>query len=84
MHGDDSSDALAQGTGALLARAGWRPGNDKTLRDASGKAFAVTLLVDKGNPTREQAALAAISNAYKGRFQQQSVMTILRPACVSF
>ena len=43
---------------ALLARAGWRPGNDKTLRDASGKPFAFTLLVDKGNPTREQAALA--------------------------
>ena len=28
------------------------------LRDASGKPFAFTLLVDKGNPTREQAALA--------------------------
>jgi peptide/nickel transport system substrate-binding protein len=43
---------------ALLARAGWRPGENKMLHDASGKPFAFTLLVDKGNPTREQAALA--------------------------
>ncbi|HEX6944309.1 MAG TPA: ABC transporter substrate-binding protein, partial [Gemmatimonadaceae bacterium] len=43
---------------ALLARAGWRPGDDRMLRDATGKPFAFTLLVDKGNPTREQAALA--------------------------
>ena len=43
---------------ALLAGAGWRPGPDGRLRNASGRPFAFTLLVDKGNPTREQAALA--------------------------
>lgn len=43
---------------ALLARAGWRTGENRMLRDAAGKPFAFTLLVDKGNPTREQAALA--------------------------
>jgi peptide/nickel transport system substrate-binding protein len=43
---------------ALLAVAGWRPGPDGTLHDAGGRPFAFTLLVDKGNPTREQAALA--------------------------
>jgi peptide/nickel transport system substrate-binding protein len=43
---------------ALFARAGWRPDDRGRLRDASGKPFAFTLLVDKGNPTREQAALA--------------------------
>jgi peptide/nickel transport system substrate-binding protein len=42
----------------LLAQAGWRPGNDQMLHDAKGKPFAFTLVVDKGNPTREQAALA--------------------------
>ena len=30
------------------------------------------------------AVLAAIAQAYKTRFHQQSVGTILRPACVSF
>ena len=43
---------------ALLARAGWRAAPDGRLRDAAGRPFAFTLLVDKGNPTREQAALA--------------------------
>jgi peptide/nickel transport system substrate-binding protein len=43
---------------ALLALAGWRAGADGVLHDANGQPFAFTLLVDKGNPTREQAALA--------------------------
>lgn len=43
---------------ALLAQAGWAPGADGVLRDKAGKPFAFELLVDKGNPTREQAALA--------------------------
>lgn len=43
---------------ALLAKAGWSTGNGGMLVDRAGKPFAFTLLVDKGNPTREQAALA--------------------------
>jgi peptide/nickel transport system substrate-binding protein len=43
---------------AMLGRAGWRPGERQMLRNGDGKPFAFTLLVDKGNPTREQAALA--------------------------
>lgn len=42
----------------LLAQAGWRPGTDGRLRNASGSSFRFDLFVDKGNPTREQAALA--------------------------
>ena len=42
----------------LLASAGWQPGADATLRNAKGEPFAFELLVDKGNPTREQSALA--------------------------
>jgi peptide/nickel transport system substrate-binding protein len=42
----------------LLAQAGWNRDADGTLRNASGRDFAFDLLVDKGNPTREQAALA--------------------------
>jgi peptide/nickel transport system substrate-binding protein len=47
---------------ALLARAGWRLTPDGTLRNAAGAPFAFELLVDKGNPTREQAALAVQQN----------------------
>lgn len=43
---------------ALLAQAGWHAGEDGVLRDREGQPFRFTLLVDKGNPTREQAALA--------------------------
>lgn len=43
---------------ALLANAGWRLGQDSLLHNAVGAPFHFTLLVDKGNPTREQSALA--------------------------
>jgi len=42
----------------LLQRAGWRRGADGVMRDAKGAPFTFELLVDKGNPTREQSALA--------------------------
>jgi peptide/nickel transport system substrate-binding protein len=45
-------------TRRLLASAGWKPGPDGALRNAQGDVFAFELLVDKGNPTREQSALA--------------------------
>ncbi len=43
---------------ALLATAGWTLDPTGKLRNAAGAPFAFELLVDKGNPTREQAALA--------------------------
>jgi peptide/nickel transport system substrate-binding protein len=43
---------------ALLASAGWTRGANGVLQDAADRPFRFTLLVDKGNPTREQAALA--------------------------
>lgn len=45
-------------TRRLLASAGWNAGPDGTLRNGRGEPFAFDLLVDKGNPTREQSALA--------------------------
>lgn len=43
---------------ALMAEAGWRRGGDGVLQDHAGRPFAFTLLVDKGNPSREQTAVA--------------------------
>jgi peptide/nickel transport system substrate-binding protein len=43
---------------ALLGRAGWHAGREGVLHDARGAPFRFELLVDKGNPTREQTALA--------------------------
>jgi peptide/nickel transport system substrate-binding protein len=53
----DTSRALA-----LLSSAGWRRGTGGVLRNAAGQPFRFTLLVDKGNPSREQAALAVLQN----------------------
>ncbi|OFX27843.1 MAG: hypothetical protein A2Z07_01755 [Armatimonadetes bacterium RBG_16_67_12] len=43
---------------ALLAEAGFRPGAGGIL-EKEGKPFSFELMVDKGNPTREQIALVA-------------------------
>jgi len=42
----------------LLAAAGWHRGPGGQLVNARGERFHFTLFVDKGNPSREQAALA--------------------------
>lgn len=42
----------------LLAQAGWKPGANGQLVGPKGEPFKFTLIVDKGNPSREQAALA--------------------------
>lgn len=42
------------------------------------------LLIALKDEPEGRARLAAVAQAYKTRFQQQSVGTILRPACVSF
>jgi peptide/nickel transport system substrate-binding protein len=47
---------------SLLAEAGWKRGAGGGLRNARGEPFKFTLYVDKGNPSREQAALAVQQN----------------------
>lgn len=49
----DTAEALR-----LLGLAGWRRGAGGLLRNAKGEPFRFTLRVDKGNPSREQSALA--------------------------
>ena len=51
--GYDTTEALR-----LLGEAGWRRDPDGRLRDRGGQPFRFTMLVDKGNPSREQAAVA--------------------------
>ena len=49
----DTTAALAE-----LKASGWSRDATGTLVDATGKPFTFTLLVDKGNPSREQTAVA--------------------------
>jgi Protein of unknown function (DUF3574) len=56
----------------------WREGG-RIVREPS-KVLVVALVEEE----RGRAELAAIAEAYKARFRQHSVITILRPGCVSF
>lgn len=49
----------------LLARAGWTPNAQGQLVNTAGELFRFELLVDKGNPTREQSALAVQQDLQK-------------------
>jgi hypothetical protein len=62
----------------LEARGQWRDGA-AIVREPS-KVLVIAL----SDEARDRAELAAIAEAYKARFQQQSVLTLVRPACVSF
>jgi hypothetical protein len=62
----------------LDARGQWRDGG-AIVREPS-KVLVIAL----SDESRDAAALAAIADAYKTRFRQQSVLTMVRRACVSF
>jgi hypothetical protein len=62
----------------LDGRGQWRDGR-AIVREPS-KVLVVAL----SDEARDRAQLTAIAEAYKARFQQQSVLTMIRSACVSF
>ena len=62
----------------LDARGQWRDGGS-IVREPS-KVLVIAL----SDENRDRASLSAIADAYKARFRQQSVLTMVRQACVSF
>ena len=62
----------------LDARGQWRDGGS-IVREPS-KVLVIAL----SDESRDRASLSAIADAYKARFRQQSVLTMVRQACVSF
>lgn len=62
----------------LDGRGQWRDGG-AIVREPS-KVLVVAL----SDEARDRAQLSAIADAYKARFQQQSVLAMVRSACVSF
>jgi hypothetical protein len=64
----------------VAATGQWRdPARNRIVREPS----RLVMIVLPGN-SDDQARLAAVVDAYKRRFQQQSVGVILQPACASF
>jgi hypothetical protein len=62
----------------LDGRGQWRDGG-AIVREPS-KVLVVAL----PDEARDRVELAAVAEAYKARFRQQSVLTMVRQACVSF
>jgi hypothetical protein len=67
-----------EGFTVLDAHGQWREGG-LIVREPS-KVLVVAL----SDEARDRAELAAVAEAYKARFRQQSVLTMVRSACVSF
>ncbi len=61
--------------GRLLAQAGWRRSADGTMRNSKGDPFRFTIRVDKGNPSREQTALA-LQQDFKAIGLEVSIETV--------
>ena len=58
----------------------WRkPGEARVIREPS-----TVLLVAMPDAPERRARLAEVAEAYKRRFAQESVVTLLTPSCVSF
>ena len=69
-----------EGLSVLDAQGQWEDTDKKTVVREPSKD--VRLIVPAG--TEATPKIDAIVNAYKQRFQQQSVAVMIRPACVSF
>ena len=78
--GDEITTRFPDGLTVFSATGTWR---DKTSNKVMHEPSKIVLIVLPGNAD-DLARLNQIAEAYKRRFQQQSVGMILRPACVSF
>ncbi|HEY8334916.1 MAG TPA: DUF3574 domain-containing protein [Tardiphaga sp.] len=67
------------GLTVIDARGQWRDGAGALLREP-----AKVVLVVFADDAQKRADLIAIADAYKRKFRQQSVLTSVRAACVSF
>lgn len=78
--GDEITTRFPDGLTVFNATGTWR---DKTSNKIMHEPTKIVLIVLPGNAD-DLARLNQVAEAYKRRFQQQSVGMILRPACVSF
>ena len=78
--GDEITTRFPDGLTVFNATGTWR---DKTSNKIMHEPTKIVLIVLPGNAD-DLDRLNQVAEAYKRRFQQQSVGMILRPACVSF
>ncbi len=76
----DVTPRFPDGFTVFDAKGQWRaPGGERISKERS-KVLTIAMPPSPENDKR----LAEITNLYKMRFKQQSVIQIVRPACVSF
>lgn len=78
---DTVTPAFPDGLTALDGAGQWRDPSGRILLERSK---VLVLVLPGTDPSGARARLLPVETAWKARFNQQSVLTVLRGACVSF
>jgi len=77
---EEVTPRFPDGLTVMSASGQWRDTERGNIVQEPSKVLVVIL----GDEERDRPRIGEIASAYKQRFQQQGVLTMLRPACVSF
>jgi hypothetical protein len=77
---EEVTPRFPDGLTVMSASGQWRDTERGTVVQEPSKVLVLVL----GDEAKDKPRVAEIASAYKQRFKQQSVLTMLRPACVSF
>jgi len=77
---EEVTPRFPDGLTVMSANGQWRDTERGTIVQEPSKVLVLVL----GDEAKDKPRVAEIATAYKQRFKQQSVLTMLRPACVSF
>jgi hypothetical protein len=77
---EEVTPRFPDGLTVMSASGQWRDTERGNVVQEPSKVLVVVL----GDEALDKPRVAEIATAYKQRFKQQSVLTMLRPACVSF
>jgi hypothetical protein len=77
---EEVTPRFPDGLTVMSASGQWRDSERGAVVQEPSKVLVLVL----GDETADRPRVREIADAYKRRFQQQSVLTMMRPACVSF
>ena len=77
---EEVTPRFPDGLTVMSASGQWRDTERGNVVQEPSKVLVLVL----GDEAQDKPRVAEIATAYKQRFKQQSVLTMLRPACVSF
>lgn len=77
---EEVTPRFPEGLTVMSASGQWRDTERGNVVQEPSKVLVLVL----GDEAKDKPRVAEIATAYKQRFNQQGVLTMLRPACVSF